>query len=231
MKRRDIVFLVCVLAWVSVCGSCAGTTPTAPSSPASVTPPNAFIQKVISAIVSGVTKSINATVSGSQGLTASLPEGHFLAAPRPITSQCNASGTSCSVLLNEAWSQQTNCANGGYVYVSATLTGSMYGNANFVGGTLNMSVRSTLSQCSEDGWVTNSNPSILTNGTIYLSTLHERINVTLSGGFLVTNAPGTPTGRSSCVFNAVLFQWDDITGNWANSGSVDCTPGGSFRFS
>jgi len=78
--------------------------------------------------------------------------------------------------------------------------------------------------------VTNSNPSISTNGQFFITSQHTRINLTMSGGFVITNAPGTPAGRASCVANGVLLQWDDITGNWANSGSIDCTPGGSFRF-
>lgn len=52
----------------------------------------------------------------------------------------------------------------------------------------------------------------------------------MSGGFRLTNAPGTPAGQATCAFNGMILQWDDITGNWANSGSVDCLPGGSFRF-
>jgi hypothetical protein len=113
--------------------------------------------------------------------------------------------------------------------MSATLTGVMQGDAKFLSGTLLLQGRSTFTDCSENGWVTNSNPSISMNGTIFLTTLHTRVNLAMSGGFVMTNAPGTPNGRAACGFNGVLLQWDDITGNWANSGTVDCTPGGSFK--
>jgi len=240
MKTRNIVVLTCSVAVMSACGSNGGggSSPTAPSqsstpaAPVSATPPSASLQKAINTVLSGVTAAINGTKSGPQKLTLSegRPTGGVsLAGRRSFTVQCNPSGTSCSVQFNESFSPPaTACLNGGSSSQTATLTGVISGNANSVSGTLLMQGRTTFNECSENGWVTNGGPSM--NGTIFMSTLHTRINLAMSGGFLITNAPGTPNGRSSCVFNSAILQWDDITGNWANSGSVDCTPGGSFRF-
>jgi hypothetical protein len=236
VKLKNFALLICIIV-MSACGSSgAGSTPTSPSqssTPSSVSAPSASIQKAVNTVLSGVTASINGTKSGSkQSIVKDLfTGGPFLAEPQSLTQQCNASGTSCSVQFNESFSQPTNCLGGGSSNVSSTLTGVIQGSPSTLSGTLNMSARSTFADCTENGWVTNSNPSIGISGTVFLSGQHMRINLTVSGGFLITNAPGTPNGRSSCFFNGVLLQWDDITGNWANSGSVDCTPGGSFRFS
>lgn len=232
MKMRSIVGLIGALAIAPACAS----SPSAPSNqssapasaPASVTPPNATINKAISTILAGVTASINATRSGSRGQVHLM--GDALIRPA-FTQQCNAAGTSCSVQFNESFSPPpTACANGGSSSVFGTLTGVIQGSTTSLSGTLNMSVRSTIAACSENGWVTSSNPSFATNGQLFITNQHTRINLTMSGGLLITNAPGTPAGRTSCVTNGVLLQWDDITGNWANSGSIDCTPGGSFKF-
>jgi hypothetical protein len=235
VKLKNGVLLVCVSAIVSACGSNGGSTPTSPSkssSSSSVSAPSTSIQKAVNTVMAGVTASINGTRSGSkQSLSeGSLVAGSFLAEPKFLTAQCNASGTSCSVQFNESFNQQINCGNGGSSNTSSTLTGVIQGGPSTQSGTLNMSMRSTFADCSDNGWVTNSNPSIGVSGTVFISGQHMRINLTASGGFLITNAPGTPNGRSSCFFNGVLLQWDDITGTWANSGSVDCTPGGSFRW-
>ena len=223
--------LAAVLPVVSSCAS-----PTTPSNDQPVPASNAAVQKAITTVLSGVTASINGTRSGSRG----LPLSQGLAAPlaMPIasvlgpafTQQCNASGTSCSIQFNESFNQPTNCSGGGSSNTSATLTGVIQGGATSLSGTLNLSVRSTFTDCSEGGWVTNSNPSLSTNGQMFITSQHTRINLTMSGGMVISNAPGAPAGRSSCVTNGVLLQWDDITGNWADSGSIDCTPGGSFRF-
>jgi hypothetical protein len=231
VKLKTFVVLICASALWSACSG-AGGSPTAPSSPASATPPSASLQRAINTVVSGVIASMNATRAGSKSLTLSDDglTGGFLAGPRSITVQCNPSGTSCSTQFNESFTQQTNCVGGGVSSVSSTLTGVIQASGTTVSGTLNMAGRSTFAACSENGWVTNSNPSIGTNGSIFITGQRTRINLTMSGGFVMTNAPGTPNGRATCVFNSVILQWDDITGNWANSGSVDCTPGGSFRF-
>jgi hypothetical protein len=229
MERGGLGVLISVLAVTSACSS-----PTTPSSAntAQATPPSASIQSAINTFLSNVTTSVNATKNGSQSLA--LAETAETTAPRPfgpgVTAQCTPSGSSCSVQFNESFSRQDACANGGGSAVSATLTGVLQGDASSVAGTLNMSTRTTFSDCSENGWLTNSNPSIAANGTLFLTTQHTRLNLTVSGGFVITNAPGTPAGRASCGFNGVLLQWDDITGNWANSGSVDCADGRSFRF-
>ena len=176
-----------------------------------------------------MTASFNGTRNGSKS-QAGLVGRNFLIEPA-YTAQCNASGTSCSVQFNESFNPPaTACTNGGSSSVSGTLIGAIQGSSTSIAGTLNMSVRSTIANCSEDGWVTSTNPSFLTSGTVFITNQHTRLNLTMSGGMVITNAPGTPNGSASCVTNGVLLQWDDITGNWANSGSIDCTPGGSFRF-
>jgi hypothetical protein len=230
MRIVNTVVLIGALALVS---ACASPSPGAPSyqnsAPASVTPPNATISTAINTVLAGVTASINGTRAGTK-TQIRLMEGTFLMAPS-LSQQCNASGSSCSVQFNESFNPPpTACTNGGSSSVSGTLIGVIQGSATSLAGNLNMSVRSTIAGCSENGWVTNSNPSFLTNGQLFISSQHTRINLTMSGGLLVTNAPGTPNGGSSCVTNGVILQWDDVTGNWANSGSIDCTPGGSFRF-
>lgn len=229
MNRSTLGMLLSALALASACAS-----PTTPSSstPTSATPPSASVQKTISTFLSGVTASVNATKSGSRSLAlfdGRLTPDAALQAPS-LTTQCTASGSSCSIQFNESFSRQEACPAGGSSSVSATLTGVMQGSASSVSGTLNLSTRSAFSDCTDNGWVTNSNPSISTSGTMFMTTQHMRLNLTVSGGFVVTNAPGTPNGRDSCVFNGVLLQWDDITGNWANSGSIDCLNGRSFRF-
>ena len=226
-KTRSLVVLIGALAVVPACAS-----PSAPSSQSAtpVTPPNATIHNAITTLLAGVTASINGTRSGSKS-QAGMMRPTLLLTPS-ITQQCNASGTSCSVQFNESFNPPPEaCKNGGSSSVSGALTGVIQGSATSLSGTLNFSARSVFAGCSDNGWVMNSNPSFLTNGQFFITSQHTRINLTMSGGLVVTNAPGTPNGGSSCVTNGVLLQWDDVTGNWANSGSIDCTPGGSFRFS
>jgi len=229
MKIRCAVAAVSVL---TLAMACAGS-PTKPTpQPEQAAPSTSSIQKAISTVMSGFTTAMSKTRSGSKTLTVSgLQTGEgFLPGARSFTTQCNQAGTSCSTQFNETFSQSTPCANGGTSNVSATLTGVVQSGATFTGGTLNLATRSTFANCSDSGWVTNTTSSIGTNGSIYLTNNHTRINMTMSGGFRMTNAPGTPAGQATCAFNGVILQWDDITGNWANSGSVDCLPGGSFRF-
>lgn len=229
--KTKAVLLVAVLALVSACAS-----PTTPSDDPPKPASNAAVQRAINTVLSGVTASINGTRSGSKGFASS--QGLIAPLKTPIasvlgpafTQQCNASGTSCSIQFNESFSQPANCSGGGSSNSSATLTGVIQGSATSLSGTLNLAVRSTFANCSENGWVTNSNPSMSTNGQMFITSQHTRINLTMSGGLVITNAPGTPAAHSSCVTNGVLLQWDDITGNWANSGSIDCNPGGSFKF-
>jgi len=231
MKLNHFVVVVCVSAVWSACSGKAAT-PTSPPPPASVTPPSSAIQKAIATLMSGMTTALNTTRAGSRSLTLSegLEPSDEASRPRSITVQCNASGTSCSTQFNETFSQQTNCSGGGSSNVSSTLTGVIQASGSTASGTLNIATRQTFSACSENGWVTNTNSSIATNGSIFITGERTRINLTMSGSFGMANAPGTPNGSTSCVFNGVLLQWDDITGNWANSGSIDCNPGGSFRF-
>jgi hypothetical protein len=229
VRNRYPLVVLCLLTLAT---ACASGSPTKPTTPAPVTPPSSSIQKALNTVMSGFTTAMSKTRSGSKTLTfgaLQASEG-FLPGGQSITVQCNPAGTSCSFLFNEPYSQLTPCANGGSSNVSGTLTGVLQGSATSTSGTLNIATRSTFSDCTEGGWVTNTTSSIGTNGSIFVTTNHTRINVTMSGGFTVTNAPGTPAGQAVCGFNGVILQWDDITGNWASSGSVDCLPGGSYRF-
>jgi hypothetical protein len=228
MRIWNVSALLYAVSQLAACAS-----PTTPSTAASTTPPAASIQNSVNTVLAGVTASINATRSGSHTLALgeSAPTTDDLLVRPSITTQCNASGTSCSVQFNESFSQQTPCTGGGYSSSSATLTGVVQGSATTQSGTLNMSVRSAFVECTANGWVTNTSPSIGTSGTLFITGQNTRINLTMSGGFEVTNAPGVPNGHASCVFNGALLQWDNITGTWANSGSLDCGPAGVFRFS
>jgi hypothetical protein len=228
---KKMLPLGALLVLVSACAS-----PTTPSNDQPTPASSTAIHNAISTVLSGLTASINGTRSGSKGFQA--PQSAAVPLMTPIasvlgpafTQQCNAAGTSCSVQFNESFNQPARCSGGGSSNTSATLTGVIQGSATSLAGTLNLSVRSTFADCSEGGWVTNSNPSLSTNGQMFITSQHMRLNLTMSGGMVITNAPNTPQARSSCVTNGVLLQWDDITGNWADSGSIDCTPGGSFRF-
>jgi hypothetical protein len=143
--------------------------------------------------------------------------------PRSITT-CNANTAVCQV--NESFDQREGCASGGYTSLTSQLTGSI--NAN--GGNLNWSSHTSLIDCSSNGWVTNSSPYLSAGGTIGLFAQRTTINLTLGGGLVVTNAPGTPNGRSECYFSGVLLQWDSTSGSWSNSGSLICTPGVTIKF-
>jgi hypothetical protein len=228
MKNRYAPVALCLLTFAT---ACASPSPTQPTTPASVTPPNASIQKAIDSVIAGYTKALNKTRSGSKTLTLeALQAGDFVSGAQAFTTQCTASGSSCSIQYNDPYSDVTPCTGGGSISTTGTLTGVIQSSTNSTSGTLNLATRQTFSSCNENNWVTNTSSSIGTNLQLFLTTNHTRMNVTISGGFTVSNAPGTPQGQAVCAFNGVLLQWDDITGNWANSGSVDCLPGGSFRF-
>lgn len=239
MKLKNFVVLICLSALWPACGGRTGGSPTAPqpaaavTPPAPVTPPAAAVRKAIATVMTGMTKALNATRSGSKSLSLSeglRTGGGGVVQPHSLTMQCNKSGTSCSIQFNETFSQRTDCSGGGFSSVSSTLTGVIQStDDNPLSGTLNTRTRFTFGGCSENGWVMSTSSSILINGSVYITGKRTRINLTFSGGFLFTNAPGTPAGSSTCVFNGVLLQWDDITGNWAKSGSMDCNPGGSFK--
>jgi hypothetical protein len=228
MKIRHAPVALCLL---TLAAACAGSSPTKPTTPDPVTPPSSSIQKAINTVISSFTTAMNKTRSGKTFTFDALRGGDgFLPGAQSITTQCNKAGTSCSSMFNENYNETIPCTNGGSTSVAQTLTGVIQSSANSTSGTLNLATRQTFSSCAEGNWVTNTASSIGTNGSIFVTTNHTRINVTMSGGFTVSNAPGTPAGQAVCAFNGVILQWDDITGNWANSGSVDCLPGGSFRF-
>ena len=223
--------LVCGIAVLSACGG----TPLSPSgassggssaSAAPVAAPSSSIQSTINGVLSSLVGAINSTKIQSQKTiapAAGLTDRALFIEPRSITT-CNANTGVCQV--NESFDQREGCASGGYTSVTSQLTGSI--NAN--GGNLNWSSHTSLVDCSSGGWVTNTNPYLSAGGTLGLFANRTTLNLTLSGGFVVTNAPGTPNGRSDCNFSGVLLQWDSTSGTWSNSGSVICTPGGTFKF-
>jgi hypothetical protein len=107
----------------------------------------------------------------------------------------------------------------------------MTGSINQNGGNLDFRTYYTFLDCSSGGWVTNSSPYLTGGGTVRVFGGHISMNVTLGGGFIMTSAPGMPAGREECHFSGVLLQWSSVTGNWANSGSLYCTPSGlELRF-
>jgi hypothetical protein len=227
------VMLVCAIVVMSACG---GTSPLSPSSSSSaiskasaapVAAPSSSIQATVNGVVSALVGAINTTKNGSQkksiAPSAGLTDRALFVQPRFITT-CNANTGVCQV--NESFDQREGCESGGYASLTSSLTGSI--NAN--GGNLNWSSHTSLVDCSSNGWVTNSSPYLSAGGTIGVFANHTTLNLTLGGGFLVTNAPGTPNGKSECHFSGVLLQWDSTSGTWSNSGSVICTPGGTFKF-
>lgn len=233
MKIKSVM-LVCAIVVMSACGG--ASSPLSPSSSASssstasaapIAAPSSSIQTTINGVVSGLVGAINSTKNASQkksiAPSASLIDHALFVEPRFITT-CNVNTAVCQV--NESFDQREGCVSGGYSSLTSSLTGSI--NAN--GGNLNWSSHTSLVDCSSGGWVTNSSPYLSANGTIGVFANRTTLNLTMGGGFLVTNAPGTPNGGSECHFSGVLLQWDSTSGTWSNSGSVICTPGGTFKF-
>jgi hypothetical protein len=230
-----IVTIALPVAVLGVLSACAGTSPTSPSgssssssssSTASVAAPSASIQSVLGKVSSSLTTAVNATNSQSQGksLTAAGLAGHsILIEPRTVAT-CNTAG--CRVF--EQFERRFGCGDGGYSSITSQLDGVLNA-GNVVSGTLNWTSYSSFVDCSEGGWVTNSDPYLTGGGTIRINDTRMTMNITMGGGLVMTNAPGTPRGRSDCHFSGVLFQWDTLTG-WSNSGSVVCQPGGTFKY-
>jgi hypothetical protein len=202
----------------STAASAASSTP--------ISAPGSSIQATLNGVLSGLVGSINSTKNQSQNkiiASAGLTDRPLFIEPRSVTT-CNVNTGVCQV--NESFDQRAGCADGGYSSVTSLMTGSV--NAN--GGTLNWTSYSSLVDCSSGGWVTNSSPYLSGGGTIGLFGQRTTVNITLGGGFVTTNAPGTPNGRSECHLSGVLLQYDSTSGSWSNSGSAICTPGGTFKF-
>jgi hypothetical protein len=206
MKIKSVM-LVCAIVVMSACGGTSSPlSPSSSSSAASaasaapVAAPSSSIQATINGVVSGLVGAINTTKNGSQkkslAPSAGLADRALFVQPRFITT-CNANTGVCQV--NESFDQREGCASGGYTSVTSSLTGSI--NAN--GGNLNWSSHTSLVDCSSNGWVTNSSPYLSAGGTIGVFANRTTLNLTLGGGFLVTNAPGTPNGRSECHISGV----------------------------
>lgn len=204
--------------------ACSSPLDPDPAPPAPVSAPSSSIQASINQVVSGIVGAVNGTRprSGGGG-SAGLNGLTLLPSPRTATT-CNVNTGVCQV--NESYEQRVPCSGGGSLSILAQLTGSINSN----GGNLSWRSYSTFANCSANGWVTNSNPYLTGGGTIGIFGSRMTLNLTLGGGFNITNAPGTPAGRSDCNFSGVLLQWDSLSQRWSNSGSVICTPGGTFRF-
>jgi hypothetical protein len=152
-------------------------------------------------VLSQLVVAINSTNAQSQkkSIAGNQTNTRLFVAPPSITT-CNVNTAVCQV--NETFDQRDGCASGGYSSVTAQLTGSI--NAN--GGTLNWTSYSSFVDCSSAGWVTNSDPYLSGGGTIGIFGQRMTINLTMGGGFVTTNAPGTPNGRSERHFSGVLLQ-------------------------
>ena len=222
MKIRSLMLVWAIVVMTACAGTSSPVSPSSSPSAAPVAAPSSSIQATINSVLSGLVGAINSTKISSQKATiapsAGLTDRAFFVEPRLITT-CNANTGVCQV--SESFEQREGCLSGGYSSVTSQLTGSM--NAN--GGTLNWSSHTSLVDCSSGGWVTNSTPYLSAGGTLGLFAQRTTVNLTLGGGFVVTNAPGTPNGRSECNFSGVLLQWDSTSGSWSNSGSLICTPG------
>lgn len=216
-KTLTISLLTCALA-ASI--ACSGLIPTEPEPAGPVAAPASSIQGSVNMVMSGLVAAFNGT-NGSGGGHA-LGLGSLAPSITPSASSCNAAG--CQI--NQSWEQRTACSSGGYFGVLAQLTGT----TNQSGGTLNFRQYFSFNNCSSGGWVTNSSPYLTGGGTVRVFGGHQALNVTMGGGFIITSAPGMPIGRSECHFSGVILQWSSLTGNWANSGALVCTPGGEFRF-
>ena len=116
---------------------------------------------------------------------------------------------------------------------SGTMSGVITATTTSASGALNWTSYQTYSICSQDGWLTNSDPYFGIGGSIKVSTFgnatRQTMSFTMSGGFVLTNAPGTPNGRVSCYNSGVIMRWDDLTG-WSNSGSLSCSNGVTFKY-
>ncbi len=229
MKIKSLM-LVCAIVVLTACGGTSSPLSPSSSSSASAAPiaaPGSSIQATVNGVLSGLVGAINSTKNSSQKRTiapsAGLTDRALFVEPRFITT-CNANTGVCQV--NESFDQRPGCESGGYSGVTSQLTGQI--NAN--GGTLNWSGHTSLVDCSSGGWVTNSSPYLSSGGTIGVFASRTTVNLTLGGGLVVTNEPGTPNGRSECHFSGVLLQWDSTSGSWSNSGSLICTPGVTIKF-
>lgn len=231
MRTGKIVMLVCAVAILSACGGTSNpASPSSPSPSASAAPPapvsapRSSISATLDRVLSGLVGAINSSKNQSKTIaSASLTDHPFFSEPRSITT-CNVNTAVCQV--NESYDKRDSCVDGGYSGITSRLTGSI--NAN--GGTLNWTSNSSYVDCSSGGWVTNSSPYFSGGGTVGIFAQRITVNLTLGGGFVVTNAPGTPNGRSECHLSGVLLQYDSTSGSWSNSGSAICTPGGEFKF-
>jgi hypothetical protein len=238
--RVHLVVTLGVLTLITACGGTESpTSPTTPTTPVTRAPSNATIQNAINAVIEGFTTAFNNTYKPPRTLTLGalqalhVGEGFLPGAELHGPPVCTRNASSCSIAFHENFSPApTPCANGGSQTSSMTLNGVLVGDDRGTAGTLNLAARMTFAGCSMGGAVTNTPSSIGMNGSMFFTHPNRfRINQTISGSFDIMNAPGTPAAQTTCVFNSVIHQYDSITGTWAYSGSIDCNPGGSFRWS
>lgn len=210
--------------------ACSGGGPTAADTavPASTTPSNTTVQRVVSGILNSLVGAINTT--RSRNSSASVERLMVLGA-RPEGISCNASGTQCQVF--EQSEDRSACPGGGYEGMSLTMSGTVTASTTSAQAAFRWDSFQTMVDCSRDGWVTNSNPYLSAGGTIRTTTTSSSsrtvITLTLGGGFVMTNAPGTPAGRLVCANSGVILQWDDLTG-WSNSGTLTCDNGLTLKY-
>ena len=232
LRMRVPLSLVAIVLLCS--GACSGLTPTTPDPvvPAVVTPPTATVEAVVRDILNDLVAGVN-TTSNRRTSTSPLDLSPRLLESRPQSFSCNASFTQCQ--LFQQLDDRTACSGGGGQSMSATLSGTISTSANgsSSSGNFRWDGFQTYSDCTENGWVTNSNPYMSTGGTIRTTTSGNSsrmtMTLTMGGGFVMSNAPGRPTGRIACANSGVILQWDELTG-WSNSGSLSCDNGLSFRY-
>ena len=205
------------------------TTPD-PVVPVAATPPTATVETVVRAVLSDLVSGINST-KNRRSLASSVSAAPLLLGSGPQSFTCNVNFTQCQ--LFEQLEERSACAAGGSKSISATLSGTITSNTNSSSGSLRWDGYQSFSDCTEGGWVTNSNPYMSTGGSIRISTTgnssRTTMTLTMGGGFVMTNAPGRAAGRLVCANSGVILQWDELTG-WSNSGSLSCDNGLSFKY-
>jgi hypothetical protein len=231
VSRMRILHCLAAVTLIS-CNACSGLTPTTPDPvvPAVTTPPTATVEAVVRDILNDLVAGVN-TTSNRRTSTSPLDLSPRLLDSRPQAFSCNASFTQCQ--LFQQLDDRTACPGGGSQSISATLSGTISVSTNSSSGNFRWDGFQTYSDCTENGWVTNSNPYMNSGGTIRTTTSgnssRTTMTLTLGGGFVMSNSPGRPNGRIACANSGVILQWDELTG-WSNSGSLSCDNGLSFKY-
>lgn len=184
------------------------------------------------------TSAVNGANAGNRASTQSRGRTGRLEAPRPLGSvltglfnprsvSCNASGTTCQ--LFEQYSQTTTCNTGGRESVSGLMSGSVSSGSLGAFGTINLQQTDSIVDWTCDGgWTVNGDPYISDTGTMTMTGNHYSFSFHEGGGWV---ASATTNGsRVSCQEN-VTVSWDNTALGGHFSGTVTCSPGGSFSVS